>query len=130
MRGALLKIAEERMSVARHAFSQELYSACACELYFALFTLMRSVLTESYRGRWKHLGIFTEFSKLCIEEGIIPKNLLKEVGQVNQDLYYMRRKVDYGEGLDTFDIEALRDYLPLVEEVFKVVKDRVDFGGS
>ncbi len=74
--------------------------------------------------------MFTEFSKRCIEEGIIPKNLLKEVGQVNQDLYYMRRKVDYGEGLDTFDIEALGDYLPLVEEVFKVVKDRVDFGGS
>ncbi len=67
---------------------------------------------------------------MCIEEGIIPKGLLKEVGQVNQDLYHMRRKVDYGEGLDSFDIEVLGDYLSLIKEVFKIVESRMGFRDS
>ena len=126
----ILQLAKERLSVAEYVFSQELYNTCASELYFTLFTLMRAVLTEGYKGRWKHIGIFTEFSRMCIDDEIIPKDMLKEVGQVNQDLYYMRRKVDYGEGLDSFDIEVLGDYLSLVKEVFKVVEGRVDFRGS
>ncbi len=101
MNKKVLQLAKERMSIAEYTFSRKLYNTCASELYFTLFTLMRAVL---YKGKWKHLGIFTEFSKMCIEEGIIPKGLLKEVGQINQDLYHMRRKVDYGEGLDSLSL--------------------------
>ena len=130
MNRRILRLAEERLSVAEDTFSRKLYNTCASELYFALFTLMRAVLSDRHEKRWKHIGIFTAFSRKCVEESILPKELLKEVGQLNQELYYMRRKVDYGEGLDSFDIEVLGDYLSLVKEVFEVVKGRMDLRGS
>ena len=129
MDAKILKLAEERLSVAKYTSSHGLYNSCASELYFALFTLMRAVLSNKHERRWKHIGIFTEFSKKCVENDILPKELLKEVGQLNQDLYHMRRKVDYGEGLDSFDIEVPEDYLSFVEEVFEVVKGRMGFRG-
>ncbi len=130
MNSRILRLAEERLSVAEDTFSQKLYNTCASELYFALFTLMRAVLSDRHERRWKHIGIFTVFSRKCVEEDILPKGLLKEVGQLNQELYYMRCKVDYGEGLNNFDIEVLGDYLSLVKEVFEVVKGRMDLRGS
>jgi len=122
----ILKLAKDRFFIAEYAYSKELYNPCASELYFALFTLMRTVLTEGQGKRWKHIGIFSEFSRKCIEEEFLSKKTLKEIGQVYLDLYHMRRKVDYGEGLYSFDIESLGDYLSLVREVFKVVKSRMD----
>ncbi len=127
MRRKILQLAEERLSVAEDTFSRKLYNTCASELYFALFTLMRAVLTDRCGRRWKHIGIFTAFSRKCAENENFPKKLLKDVGRLNQELYHMRRKVDYGEGLDSFDIEILGDYLFLVKEVFEIVKGRVDF---
>lgn len=94
----ILKLAEERMSVTKYSFSLRLYNTSAFELYLALFTLMRAVLADMHEQRWKHIGIFTNFSRKCVEEEILPKKLLKEVGRLNQELYYMRRKVDYGGG--------------------------------
>ncbi len=51
---------------------------------------------------------------------------MKELGEVYQNLYYMRRKVDYGGGVDSFDIESLGNYLSFVREVFEIVESRVD----
>ena len=68
-----LRLAKERLSLAEYAFSQGLYNTMASELYFALFTLMRAVLTEIEAKRWKHTGIFSEFSRMCIDKKILDK---------------------------------------------------------
>ncbi len=68
-----LRLAKERLSLAEHAFSQGLYNTMASELYFALFILMRAVLTEIEAKRWKNTGIFSEFSRMCIDKKILDK---------------------------------------------------------
>lgn len=42
----------------------------------------------------------------------------------------MRRKVDYGEGLDKFDMESVRNYIPFLKEVFEIVESRTHLGDS
>ncbi len=51
MSGEIFRLAEERLFVAEDMLPRKLYNACASELYFALFTLMRAVLTDRHGKR-------------------------------------------------------------------------------
>ncbi|QWK20612.1 MAG: hypothetical protein KNN13_04655 [Hydrogenobacter thermophilus] len=62
MKRTLYKLARERLLVAEEAFTKGFYNSSASELYFALFTLMRYILSEHQAGGWKHIGIFEHFS--------------------------------------------------------------------
>ncbi|MDM8550149.1 HEPN domain-containing protein [Desulfobacterales bacterium HSG2] len=101
--------ARERLETAQFAHKKGYYYSCSSNLYFALFNYMQSILGKGHADKWKHVGIFKAFSKLCMERKLFPEKSLRSLGKTYTALYELRRQADYeNHAYESYTIERLK----------------------
>ncbi len=105
------------MESAQFAHKKGYYYSYASNLYFALFNYMQSVLGKGHAVKWKHIGIFKAFSKLCMERGLFQEKDLRSLGKTYTALYELRRQADYENNVyESYTIERLKFLSESVKE--------------
>jgi len=95
MEEVFLKKAKERIEVAKLCLQNNFLNASVSNCYYAFFNLLQSVLGNPPKGKWKHKGIVTNFSNLCMKEERFCSQKLEEVVEFGTELYELRRMSDY-----------------------------------